>query len=107
MDTSQYHVDDFAEEYDTIHDALTKVNTVTGFDGDMVIYFLPSNKYLEIINALQIYGGFNVSVENVVEGYYGYGFGYDEEKWFSTIIKTIHPTAISKEDYIEIREESD
>ena len=50
---------------------------------------------------------FNVSVENVVEGYCGYGFGYDEGKWFSTIIITIRPTAISKEDYIEMRKESD
>ena len=34
-------------------------------------------------------------------------FGYGEGKRFSTIIKTIRPTAISKEDYIEMRKESD
>ncbi len=107
VNTSQYRGDDYEEEYDTIHDALTRVNTESGFDGDMRIYFLPNEKYSELINSIQIYGDFDANGEKVVEDYYGYGFGYNDGKWFSTVIKTIRATGISKEEYIKIRKEHD
>ncbi len=107
VNTDVYHADDYAEEFDFLLETIEEINASLRISGNMTTYFLPSEPYEACIRSFQERMDPGEATDDILEDYYGFAFGFNdvEQEWSFTSWKSSKWDGITKEKYIDMREE--